>query len=37
MKKNHSADGDETKRVFEAMMEMDKIDVAKIPAAVRGK
>ena len=29
--------GDTAKRAFEAMMEMDKIDVAKIQAAVRGK
>ena len=29
--------GDVAKRAFEAMMEMDKIDVAKIEAAVRGK
>jgi predicted 3-demethylubiquinone-9 3-methyltransferase (glyoxalase superfamily) len=28
--------GDVAKRAFEAMMEMDKIDVAKIEAAVRG-
>src|SRR5579862_7657228 len=29
--------GDTAKRAFEAMMEMQKIDVAKIEAAVRGK
>ncbi|MGC4074200.1 MAG: VOC family protein [Nibricoccus sp.] len=29
--------GDTAKRAFEAMMEMDKIDVAKIQAAVRSK
>lgn len=28
--------GEEAKRAFEAMMDMDKIDVAKIEAAVRG-
>ena len=32
-----SAGGDESKRAFEAMMTMRKIDVAKIEAAVRGK
>jgi len=29
--------GDVAKRAFEAMMEMQKIDVAKIEAAVRGE
>jgi hypothetical protein len=29
--------GDVAKRAFEAMMPMQKIDVAKIEAAVRGK
>ena len=29
--------GDVAKRAFDAMMEMKKIDVAKIEAAVRGK
>jgi len=31
-----AAGGDEAKRAFEAMMEMTKIDVAKIEAARRG-
>jgi predicted 3-demethylubiquinone-9 3-methyltransferase (glyoxalase superfamily) len=32
-----AAGGDEARRAFEAMMEMQKIDVAKIEAARRGK
>ncbi len=31
-----NAGGAEAKRAFEAMMEMDKIDIAKIEAAIRG-
>lgn len=31
-----AAGGAEAKRVFNAMMEMDKIDIAKIEAARRG-
>jgi predicted 3-demethylubiquinone-9 3-methyltransferase (glyoxalase superfamily) len=31
-----AAGGDEAKRAFEAMMDMQKIDVAKIDAARRG-
>jgi len=31
-----AAGGTEAKRAFEAMMEMDKIDIAKIEAARRG-
>ena len=33
----HAAGGDEAKRAFEAMMKMQKIDVAKIDAARRGE
>jgi len=31
-----AAGGQTARRAFEAMMEMDKIDIAKIKAAVRG-